>query len=249
MKFLEALILRMKNIIYPPRCMFCRRMLSPAAVGNICVDCIERLPFCKNLHRCVNCGRPVPEGVLHCYRCGKGLRAVYHRISAVYLYEGAVKRALLRFKKEHYRSCGHTLALQMAITLREEFPYKVFDYLVAVPPRKKKTRFGKYDQADALTAALARETGIPYLRKALRQKEVRAKQSALDFADRWANVLGNFETVKKKAIRGKRILLVDDICTTGATLNECAKMLKGAGAAEVCCIVVGISSEEKFLKF
>lgn len=248
MKMLHYLLRTMKNIIYPPRCVFCRRILNYSAEGNICVDCMKELPFCKELHRCAGCGRPIPEGAIQCYRCRKGLQTEYRRISAVYLYEDKVRRALLQFKRVRYRSYGDAFAIHMAAVLQEELSKGGFDCLVAVPPRRKKARHRNYDQADTLTAALARKTKIPYLKKALRQKEERAKQSSLEFQDRWANVLGNYEVVKKAAVEGKRILLVDDICTTGATLNECARMLKGAGAIEVCCVVVAISSEEKFLK-
>ncbi len=207
---------------------------------------MKQLPFCSPLQSCPKCGRPIPEGAVLCYRCGKGFSPAYRKVSAVYLYEGDVRRALLRFKRERYRGHGDAFAIPMSAAIQNEFPHINFDCLVAVPPRKKKERHRKYDQADALTAALAREMKTPYLRRVLRQKEVRAKQSSLDFEDRWANVMGNYEVVKKKAVAGKRILLVDDICTTGATLNECASMLKKAGALEVFCSVVAIAPEKIF---
>lgn len=246
MKIVKQLFLPIKNIIYPPRCIFCRRMLSISADNNICEHCMKKLPFCLPLQSCPKCGRPIPEGAVLCYRCGKGFSPAYGKVSAVYLYEGVVRQALLRFKRERYRGYGDAFAMHMSVAIQKEFPHRNFDCLVAVPPRKKKIRRGNYDQADALASALAREMKIPYLRRALRQKEVRAKQSSLDFEERWANVMDNYEVVRKKDVAGKRILLVDDICTTGATLNECAKMLKKSGTLEVSCAVVAIAPEKIF---
>lgn len=244
MKIVKRIFLGLKNIIYPPKCIFCRRFLSLSAESNICEECMESLPFSLPFPSCKKCGRPILEDAPLCHRCRKGFAMSFTKVLSVYLYEDKVRQALLRFKMEKFRSYGKAFAVALATTIQREFPHQTFDCLVAVPPRKKKSDYRKYDQGKVLASALARELKIPYLRRVLRQKEARAKQSSLIFEERWGNVLDNFLVVREKDVRGKRILLVDDICTTGATLNECAKMLKKAGATEVFAAVVAIAPEK-----
>ena len=90
-----------------------------------------------------------------------------------------------------------------------------------------------YDQAETLAAAVAKQMELPYLGGVLYQSENRKKQSALSARERRVNVRGNYAVRKKSAVQGKCILLVDDITTTGATIQECAKVLRGAGAKAV----------------
>ncbi len=237
-----------RNLFFLPRCIFCRRPLALSAEACVCRECMKGIPFSGNLPICQGCGRPVGEGAVYCYRCEKGYRRYYRKVFSAYLYEDEPKRALVRFKRERYRSYAGTFAAHMGILLRDEMIARGISLVIAVPPRRKRMRETGYDQAAALGRALAKKLGIPYLAAALRQKEVRKKQSTLKYRERYQNVLGNYVVLKKQEVAGKRILLVDDICTTGSTLNECSRMLKDAGALEVYCAVAAISYEENIFQ-
>ncbi len=244
--FLQRLFLRCKNFLFPPRCIFCKRLLRLCTQVGVCNHCMEHLPFCLSYHHCQTCGRPIPEEEVFCNRCGKGYRNSYHKLCAAYLYESAVKGALLRFKQERFQSYAPTLAFHMAMVLKTTLPNLDIDFIVAVPPRKTRLRKDAYDQATTLARALAQQMKLPLLPGVLRQIEDRQKQSSLSYEERWINVAGNYAVVKQRAIEGKRLLLVDDICTTGATLQECSKMLKQSGAQAVWCSVAAVASEENF---
>lgn len=135
----------------------------------------------------------------------------------------------------------------MAVVIKHLVGSDSWDLVVAVPPRKKRMEREGYDQAAVLAREVAKELEIPYAKNVLAQVENRKKQSSLTYQERRGNVLGNIRMNKKNPVAGKRILLVDDICTTGATLEECAKILRAAGADLVDCTVAAIVNDENFL--
>ena len=206
----RKLFLGCKNFFFPPRCLFCRRVLTLSADACICYDCMKQTPFCSDYHTCQGCGRPIPEGAVLCYRCGKGYRRYYRKVFSAYLYEDEPKRAVIRFKHERYQSYAATFAVHMGAVLRERLPGHQFDMVVSVPPRKRRLQKVGYDQAETLGRAMAKELGIPYLAGALCQREVRKKQSTLRYRERYLNVLGNYAVVRAQDVAEKRILLVDD---------------------------------------
>lgn len=234
----------LKNVIFPRRCVFCRRFLALDAGTGVCIDCMNKIPFNISYHHCKGCGRPIPEGRVYCADCARGERYAFAKVHAAYLYEEPARLAMIRFKREWNHSFAAVFAEHMAEIIRREVSLSEIDLVVAVPPRKERMRRMDYDQALNLAMTLAKILELPCLGGVMRQKEKRRKQSSLSYEERRRNVQGNFLVVKKEAVAGKRILLVDDICTTGATLNECAKVLRCAGAKTVVCAVAAITGEE-----
>ncbi len=229
-----------KNLFFPRRCTFCRKLLPLKASQSICTDCMNKLPFTLVHHRCRRCGRPVLAGEKLCHHCRGDVKPAYLGISAPYLYAEPVRSAMLRFKRERYQGYAQIFAEHMRILLFHDCPGRVFDWVVSAPPRGQRMRKEGYDQAAHLGKTLAKKMGIPYLPSALCQKETREKQSSLLREKRFDNIAGNIKVIKPKAVAGKRILLVDDVTTTGATLKEAAKMLRKAGAKEVYCATAAI---------
>ncbi len=239
----------LKNLIFPMRCIFCRRILAIRAEVGICHECMMNLPFCQAYARCSRCGRPVIEKGCLCFGCARDMRYSYRKIYGAYLYLGSAKDALLRFKLEKYSGYATVFATHMAVVAEHEMPEGSWDLVVAVPPREMRMRKQGYDQAHALAKEVAKRLEIPYQHGVLEQIEDRQKQSSLTYQERRENILGNIRVVKREPLAGQRILLVDDICTTGATLEECAKMLRRAGAKSVDCSVAAIVLDEKIYDF
>lgn len=221
-----------RNLIFTRKCIFCQRILPLTAPQSICENCAEDLPFCLDLPRCRSCGRPIPEGTTLCSHCADGFHPFFSGISAVCLYEEEVRAALLRMKSFRYQSYASFFAPYMAALVRHHHSI-LPDGVVSVPPRKKRMEKEAYDQAETLARLVARALGVPFLPRVMRQVESRQKQSLLSESERFANVIGNYRVIRPSRVAGKRLLLVDDICTTGATLNECAKVLRQAGAVSV----------------
>ncbi len=239
----EALLNGWKNLLFPRRCIFCGKLLPLFDGTGVCTHCFQELPFSLAYCRCTACGRPVEKGKVYCRHCFGRNDLGYDGVSAAYLYRGKVRQALLRFKRERYQNYALVFAEHMAVLLQYDRSGMTFDLVVSVPPRPKRMQKEGYDQAKCLARRLAKRMGIPYLAKVMKQKEKREKQSSLSMEERFANVSGNFQVIRPDAVCGKRILLVDDIFTTGATLGECAKTLRSAGAKQVYGAVAATVSE------
>lgn len=223
------------NIIYPPKCVFCRRLLPISTQLPICEDCMNSLPFCLANERCEVCGKPVLNRG-RCDACAEIPRRGFFKAAAAYVYKDAVKDALIRFKSENYSVYAKVFATHMCAVAEHDFKNVVFDAVISVPPRVERIKSGEYDQARCLASELAKQMGILYNTDVLRQIERRKKQSDLSAGERAENVRKNFRVENKAAVSGKILLLVDDINTTGATLDECSKTLKAAGAHKVYCL-------------
>ena len=214
MKFFDAVL----NLLFPPKCPFCGKVQD--AVG-ICEHCEKELPLVPD-------AEAVREGA-DGFRCA----------GAVW-YEGIVRDALLRFKFEGVSEAAEPLGELLARCAAEQFGGE-FDTVTWVPVSRKRLRRRGYDQAEQLARMACRlwETEPVCL---LEKVMDNPPQSGLnEAAARRANVLGVYDAVGE--IKGKRILLVDDICTTGSTLAECVRVLEEEGAASVVCAVVAFTRQ------
>lgn len=197
--------------------------------------------------KCVLCGKLLEENETDlCGKCRSGAHLFPNRktklqfldsFAAVWYYEGSVRRSLLRYKFHNARSYAAAYGRLLAMTLLENYP-EGFDLLTWVPVSPlRKLRRG-YDQVELLAKAVGRELGmspVPLLKKI---RHNRPQSGIHGAAERRGNVLGVYREINREAIQGQRILLLDDILTTGATAGECARVLLTAGAKEVHCAVV-----------
>ncbi len=200
--------------LFPGRCPFCRKL---SADGAICPACRKELPFTKGADQCVT---------------GRG----YGRCAAALYYEGAAREGILRYKFGGRRGSAAAFGELVAQCAAEHFSGE-FDTVTWVPVSRRRLHKRGYDQAQLIAEAAARlwETEAVPLLKKIRNTPA---QSRKDAAARRANVLGAFAAQNEDKIAGRRILLIDDVRTTGATLGECAGVLRRAGAAEVMCAVL-----------
>jgi ComF family protein len=154
-------------------------------------------------------------------------------------YRGPMERVLHALKFERHDFLDEALASLLEETLRARGDL-AFDALVPVPMARAKERRRGYNQAELLARALAPRLGAGCDMTLLTRREERATQSMLPKRERAANVRGAFAASSR--VKGKSILVIDDICTTGETLRACASALRGAGAARVCAVTVAKAS-------
>ncbi len=213
---------RITALLFPPKCVFCRTLLAK-----------------EETDLCHSCRQTAPEVVKT-----KNSYSFVARWTAVWYYKGAVRSSLLRYKfrrKRHYAAFyGRQLALKILSSGMNDF-----DVLSWVPvSRLRKWRRG-YDQAKLLAQAVAEELGttaIPCLQKV---RHTPPQSGFPEASQRRANVVNAYRVTAPEAVIGKRILLIDDIITTGATLSECAKTLLIAGGAEITGAAVAVAAREK----
>lgn len=218
---MKKLLLLISRLLFPPKCVLCRKVLGENE-NDLCRQCrTETLEFSKS-------HKKLP------YLAGW---------TALWYYEGNVRRSILRFKFYNARSYAVTYGRLLAMKLVAEGTE--FDILTWAPiSRTRKWRRG-YDQVELIARAVANELGVVPV-ATLKKRRNNPPQSGIhDAAGRRANVLGVYQVLDPAFISGKRILLLDDIMTTGATAGECARMLLTAGAKEVSCAAVAAASHNK----
>ena len=221
------------NLLFPPVCVFCGKRLSPKVKRRVCAKCANALQYCKAFNRCRRCGKPISvESAGLCKSCYTH-RFYASGITSSFVYVDIARDGILRFKKEKNRGNAKTFAEYIAAMVKLDYKAIEFDAIVSVPPRKKASSDDGYDQAAQLAQAVALKLDLPYIKKAMYQIKKIKKQSFLKYADRIKNVRDNFAVRKDDLVKNKTILLIDDVCTTCATLEECAKALRNAGAYKV----------------
>ncbi len=210
------------ELLYPPKCVLCRRLLRSGEV-DLCRECRENAPEYpygpKNLP---------PKGKLNLH--------FLDSFTAIWYYEGSVRKSILRYKFYRAPHLASGFGRLLAAKVARELPEGV-DYVTWVPVSALRRLHRGYDQAELLARAAAREGKLPIARL-LKKKRHNPPQSGLSSPEeRRANVLGAYVPAGSCNIVGKRILLVDDVFTTGATSEECARVLRAMGAAQVHCAV------------
>jgi ComF family protein len=226
-KYAEGLV----ALLYPPECVLCARSLP--SLGTLCETCAARLSGPAG-PRCAICGVAVEDPMIDlCTTCGTRERG-FDRLLALGPYEerwGGLVRAL-KFERE--LAVGRWLSARLADVVRRESMAGDFDLITYVPMAGRERRARGFNQARVLARGVARRLGLPMKRTLIKARQTRP-QAGLPARERRENLRGAFRAVPSK---GARVLLVDDICTTGSTAEECVRALKGAGFSSVSVLVV-----------
>lgn len=197
------------DLFFPPHCAFCAR----GGISGICPKCRARLPKRE---------KPLCKG------------AGYGKCAIPLYYEDFVRSGVIRYKFSGARSASEAYGKLLAECVAEELSGE-FDLITWVPISRRRRRERGYDQGELLAREMAsvwQEEPIALLHK---KRNNPPQARSRDAAFRRANVLGVYEAIKTDMIKDGRILLVDDILTTGATMAECARVLKDAGAKQIVC--------------
>ncbi|HEY0788408.1 MAG TPA: ComF family protein [Thermoanaerobaculia bacterium] len=227
------------RIVLPASCAACGGELPwRARSASCCRPCWSALRPLEGV-RCRRCaaaweGGPAGASFL-CLRCASIDDDAIERIDAWGAYRDGLERLLVAFKFRRHDFLDAPLAGLLAERWRA-WSDGDFDAVVPVPMHPRKLRERGYNQAALLARRFARATKLTLYRDALRKTRETAAQSTLRREERASNVRGAFTAAD--GLRGRRILLIDDVCTTGATLRACAKALRRAGAARVAALTV-----------
>ena len=200
---------KLLDLFFPPRCAFCRTV----GVHGVCQNCEKTLPR-------------TPEPL--CKDTSFGVCA------APLLYEGAVRESLLRFKFHGVQGAAEGYGALLAQCVAEELGGE-FDLVTWVPVSRERERERGYDQAFLLARETAKHWDTKPVRLLRKTRDNAAQSGLSSAAERQGNVLGVYKTENTEMLKNARVLLIDDILTTGSTLGECVRVLKEAGAKSVVC--------------
>ena len=203
------MIRRIAEWLFPRKCALCRSFLGE-----------DETDLCRA------CRLDQPE-----YRYGRKKVTHIADLTAVWMYQGHAASSLKRYKFANARHYAPVYGRLLSMRILRDLPQA--DLITWVPVSAKRLRQRGYDQVELLAQAVSTELGIPAVKTLVKFRDNQANSGLRDPAERRANVLGVYRPVQPERFRGKRVLLLDDIVTTGATASECARVLLTAGAGEI----------------
>ncbi len=218
MRFVDLIL----DIFFPPKCCMCRLLLDNHS-DLICPNCRKQLPYTKN--------------------GGKSKGNFFTACVSPLYYEGDVREALLRYKFQRATGYAEPFGKLLAECIEEYIDSEV-DIISWVPLSKKRYRERGYDQAKLLAQVVSREVGIPCVAVLKKVRNTKPQSRTGSGEKRRANISGAYTVIDVNAVKGKRILLIDDIVTTGSTFSECARTLGMAGADKVYCAAAARKHED-----
>lgn len=204
----------------------------------------EYCPYCSSLIEpddisCPHCGKSVLGQAVTIRRGVVGSRCV-----APFAYEGKIRKAIVNFKFHEMSQYARPLAAVLAKTIEEEYPVDEIDLITYVPMHKWDQLNREYNQSELLAKELSDTFSIPCVETLLKVKRTK-QQHKLKFSERKKNLSGAFVLKDKEWIRGKTVLLIDDVMTSGITLSHCVKKLYSAKPYQVYCAVVASAAEHE----
>ena len=201
--------------LFPRKCILCGKVLKDQEL-DLCRRCREETPEVTSERELLS---PLADW------------------TAVWYYDDHVRESILRYKFGGTACYADAYGRILGMRILRDFPEK-FDLLTWVPVSQKRRRKRGYDQGELLAQAVGREIGMEPVRLLCKVRDNPAQSGISDPDERQANVSGVYRSICPELVSGKRILLLDDVITTGATAGECARMLLESGAEEVYCAAV-----------
>lgn len=223
------------GLLFPPQCVWCQLPVAPSQ--RFCLHCQRR--FASDYYRCQKCAAPLPSVLPNadCVRC----RDRRWRFEAVYTlapYRGDMRRAVIMIKRKRYEPLRRGLAELLGDRLMGCFSASRPPTLVPVPYHWSHGFSTAADTAELIAWGIAAQTSWPVAPRAVRRVRKTAKQGVLTWAQRRGNVRRAFAIRRPSDIRGRHVIIVDDVFTSGATAAELARVLLRGGAAAVSVAVI-----------
>ncbi len=224
------------DILYPDNfsCIICGDDIFNENEYCVCAECKKDLPFISG-KVCKKCGLPINSMANYCDRCQRN-KHFFDKAIATFYYKDEIARCIKNLKFENCRYLAKYLAKFMADTLNAN--NIICDVIVPVPMHENRLRERGFNHSELLARHLSEIVNIPLDTKSLIKCVNTKTQVNLNFEQRQNNLLNSFKVLNINAIKGKNVLVVDDVFTTGSTMDNCAKALKGAGANKVFCISI-----------
>jgi ComF family protein len=236
---IDEVLRHITDIIFPPQCISCAAILQPITEKVFCLTCREKIKFLTG-SLCPICGITFFDSPSESHLCGNCLenKPYFSCARAVASYETIILNAIHQFKYGRDLSIGVLLASLMADFSFPDLEFRDYSLIIPVPLHIKKLRKRSFNQSIILADSLGKKWQIPVNFSLLKRCKFTLTQTGLDKKERKRNIKGAFEVTDRAKIADRNIILVDDVYTTGATLNECTKMLIKAGAQKVAVLTL-----------
>ena len=220
------------DILYPQDilCILCQKRHGDIDDKGLCPDCRESLPYVTQ-PVCQKCGRTITEETGFCLEC---VYNQYHfrQAVSVFDYTPEIQHLIHRFKYRGVSYLSHVLGYWMAETYKQRCRWEI-DLIVPVPLHPRRERERGFNQSALLAGEIGKNIGVKVVRGALIRRKYTPAQVGLNKLQRRQNLWDAFEVKESDKVKDRNILLVDDVFTTGSTVDECSRVLMEAGAKQV----------------
>ncbi len=237
---IKSIIVAITHVLYPKRCVACDKVLLKLEKEiGFCTKCRSKIELVGSDY-CLKCGQPIARHNTElCDSCQKK-KHNFEQVRAIYKYEGDMKQAIYRFKYGNKRCYARVFAKHAVKYYGEWIRHNNIEAIVPVPMYKPKERRRGYNQATVFAKELSAITGIPVMEDIIRRNTDTVAMKQLIGIKRTKNLLNVF-TLTLKDVQFRKVLIVDDIYTTGTTIDEVAKVLKQGGVTDVfgICVCIG----------
>lgn len=234
-----------KDLFYPSeyKCLICGEELNHNTLYSICDDCMEKLPF-NNGKVCLRCSEPINTMASYCINC-KNTKPYYTKNTSLFLYEDPIREIIRKLKYDNKKYLAHTFSNMIAGEVSRMDVS--FDIVIPVPLYYKRLKYRGYNQSELLTESLKTKLNLNVDTTALIKIRNTRTQANLTRTERMENLKDAFKVTDKAKVKGKTILLIDDVFTTGTTINECSKTLIEAGAKAVYSVTLAHAHYSKMI--
>ncbi len=241
-RWLERFAGALTSVMFPAGCLLCDAFLTRARRIPLCETCLA------SFHRiappiCSICGQPLPvpvkpgEGEAACRECVEG-KFGFQLARSFGVYDGALARTIVLLKYERIEPLASLFAMRLLELVRSDTRLLPVDVVVPVPLHRQKHKDRGYNQVELFARPLARRLHVPYRPILLMRSRPRPEKHLLNEEERWEAVRGAFVMRRGGRVDNLRVLLLDDVMTTGATLDACARALREAGARSVLGLTI-----------
>lgn len=228
---MKKIINTILNVLYPRRCPVCHKILKDQKMLS-CPECSYGFKRVGK-HYCLKCGKPVNAEEEYCRECRKRKRS-FDLCRSVFLYDGSLRQSLVRYKYYGCREYGEFYAASVCRYLGNDILRWNPDVIVPIPMTSKKKRKRGFNQSEYLADRIGEGMNLPVSHTLLKKVRSTRSQKKLNAAQRRQNLRTAFEV--REDISGLTVLVVDDVYTTGSTMEAAASCLKASGAEKVFCI-------------
>lgn len=226
------------DLVYPRVCAACGKMAG-RGMRYLCWECLSGLHIVSD-PICSICGDPADGLIEHQYKCSWCVdkRPFFERARSAVRYRDKTKEILQRYKYNNEVHLTHDFVSMLSACVQTHYSKTDFDAVIYVPLDYRKQRQRTYNQSQLLAKGLAQVIKVPCVDNCLKRVRNVESQTRANAGVRKKNVRNAFEVMRADWIYGRNFLLVDDIMTTGATVNECSRVLAKAGAVTICVVTV-----------
>jgi ComF family protein len=229
------------DLLYPPVCLECQTPLDNPANQFFCKKCWSNVEYIGD-NICLTCGVPIADisslQTGKCENCRLS-KPAYDSLRSVAKYEGAIRTAVHSLKFKYKTKLAPFLGEMLLNFYRENYQQGQFDMIVPIPLHWLKKWMREFNQSELLSNYVGSEIGCPVESKILKRKRYTKPQSRIKGRRaKFKNIYNAFKVKDPSKVQSKKIFVIDDIMTTGVTVNEASRVLKEAGAAEVHALVL-----------